>query len=75
LTARFARRVGPQLGEEWMFALVWHVSSRNWQRLAAVDRSFEAVCLFSSLGIVLSLAFFSGTLSTPDPGFMLARVP
>jgi hypothetical protein len=64
-----------------MFALVgyvsllWHVPSRNWQRLAAGDRSFEAVCLFSSLGLVLSLAFFSGTLSPPDAGFMPARVP
>jgi hypothetical protein len=58
-----------------MFALVWHVSSRNWQRLAALDRSFEAVLLFSSLGIVLSLAFFSATLPAPDPGFMPARIP
>jgi hypothetical protein len=64
-----------------MFALVWHVSlawrasARNWQRLAALDSSFEAVCLFSSLGIVLSLAFFSGTLSTPDVGLMPARAP
>jgi hypothetical protein len=64
-----------------MFALVWHVShvwrvsSRNWQRLATLDRSFEAVCLFSSLGIVLSLAFFSGTLPALDAGLMAARAP
>jgi hypothetical protein len=64
-----------------MFALVgyvsllWHVPSRNWKRLAAWDQSFEAVCLFSSLGIVLSLAFFSGTLPPPEIGLMLAKVP
>jgi hypothetical protein len=58
-----------------MFALVWHVSSQNWQRLTALDRSFEAVCLFSSLGIVLSLAFFSATLPTLDVGLMPTRVP
>jgi hypothetical protein len=58
-----------------MFAFVWHVSSRNWQKLAALDRSFEAVCLFSSLGIVLSLAFFSATLPALDIGLMPARAP
>ena len=64
-----------------MFALVWHVSlvwrlsSRNWLRLDTLDRSFEAVCLFSSLGIVLSLAFFSGTLSAPELGLMPASAP
>jgi hypothetical protein len=59
----------------WHVSLVWRVSSRNWQRLAALDRSFEAVCLFSSLGIVLSLTFFSGTLSALDVGLMPGRAP
>jgi hypothetical protein len=59
----------------WHVSLVWRVSSRNWQRLATLDRSFEAVCLFSSLGIVLSLAFFSGTLLAPELGLMPARAP
>ena len=58
-----------------MFGLVLHVSSRNWQWLTAGDRSFEAVCLFSSLGIVLSLAFFSATLPALDIGLMPARAP
>jgi hypothetical protein len=56
-----------------MFALVWQVSSRSWQKLAAADRSFEAVCLFSALGIVLTLAFFSTTMS--DIGLLPARGP
>ncbi len=56
-----------------MFALVWQVSSRNWQKLAATDRSLEAVCLFSALGIVLTLAFFSATV--PDLNLLPARGP
>jgi hypothetical protein len=56
-----------------MLEEVWREAVRDWRRIeAAGDRSFEAVCLFSSLGIILSLAFFSGTMPAPDLGLMPA---
>jgi hypothetical protein len=59
-----------------MLEEVWREAVRDWRRLeAAGDRSFEAVCLFSSLGIILSLAFFSETFPVPDVGLMLAKIP
>ena len=41
-----------------MLELVWRAAYRDWKKLdAGFDRSFEAVCLFSLLGLVLSACY------------------
>jgi hypothetical protein len=45
-----------------MLELVWRAAYRDWKKLdIGFDRSFEAVCLFSLLGLVLSAWFLMGT--------------
>ena len=41
-----------------LLQLVWYAAYRDWQQVKHVfDSSFEAVCLFSLLGLVLTLLF------------------
>jgi hypothetical protein len=48
-----------------MLEQVWRAAYRDWKKLdVEFDRSFEAVCLFSLLGLVLSTWFLVGT--SPD---------
>jgi hypothetical protein len=49
-----------------MWVHVWEQSRRK----AELRRSFEAVCLFSALGLVLSLIFLLFTGENFDPGLM-----
>jgi hypothetical protein len=46
-----------------MFVVVmWRAAYRDWKRLELFrDQSFEPVCLFSLLGLVLSMWFLWGT--------------
>jgi hypothetical protein len=45
-----------------MRELGWHTVYREWKRLEIVsDSSFQAVCLFSLLGLVLTMLFLLKT--------------
>jgi hypothetical protein len=61
-------KVPLQRGEESMPGPVLRTTFQSWNREAvAADSSFEAVCLFSALGIIFSLVF----LLTIGPAFDL----
>jgi hypothetical protein len=50
--------------------VMWiHVREQS-RRNAELRRSFEAVCLFSALGVVLSLIFLLATGENFDPSVM-----
>jgi len=47
-------------------------SSQDWKRWDAVfDSSFDAVCLFSFLGVILSLVFLLTVVPAFDDGLIL----
>jgi hypothetical protein len=57
--------------EESMPGPVLRTTFQSWNRqAAAADPSFEAVCLFSALGIVVSLVFLLTNGPAFDPGLM-----
>ena len=51
-------------------------TSQDWKRWDAVsDSSFEAVCLFSALGIIFSLVFLLTIGPVFDVGLTLTQLP
>jgi hypothetical protein len=51
-----------------MLELAWHAAYREWQKIrAAFDPSFEAVVLFSLLGLVVTALHLTNGLPTPTP--------
>ena len=49
-----------------MLQLVWRAACRDWQKVRSPpDSSFEAVLLFSLLGLVVSALYLTKGLSVP----------
>jgi hypothetical protein len=49
-----------------MLQLVWRAACRDWQKVRSpYDSSFEAVLLFSLLGLIVSALYLTKGLSTP----------
>lgn len=62
-----------------MLELVWRAAYRDWQKVrVAHDASFEAVALFSLLGLVITALFLTNGLFTPtlvNAGAVLQVLP
>jgi hypothetical protein len=59
-----------------MLGQVLRTTVLGWKRLRAVfDSSFEVVCLFSALGIILSLVFHDVIAPAFDAAWTLSQLP
>jgi hypothetical protein len=59
-----------------MLGQVMRTTFRDWEKRKIVfDASFQVVCLFSFLGIVLSLLFLGTVAPVLDVGFTPTQLP
>ena len=58
-----------------MLHLVWRATYRDWRKIRVTfDSSFEAIVLFSLLGLVVTALFLTNAVVTPTPMSVAAVV-